>query len=75
MTLNLPLHFGLTLPFGRFPADDVGARNNLQRWLNLPEKLNYETTRQAIHAWEEYGGLVYFHLLLKSLSEKEIIAQ
>lgn len=58
-----------------FPADDVGARNNLQRWLNLPEKLNYETTRQAIHAWEEYGGLVYFHLLLKSLSEKEIIAQ
>ncbi len=57
-----------------FPADDVGARNNLQRWLELPEKLNYETVHQALQPWKEYGGLIYFHLLLKSLSEKKIIA-
>lgn len=56
-----------------FPADDVGARNHLERWLGLPEKLNYETTHQAIEPWKDYGGLIYFHLLLKSLSEKEII--
>jgi DNA-3-methyladenine glycosylase II len=56
-----------------FPADDVGARNNLQRWLELPEKLNYETVHQALKPWKDYGGLVYFHLLLKSLSEKSVI--
>lgn len=62
--------------FGRthiFPADDVGARNHLQRWLGLPEKLNYETVHQALKPWKDYGGLVYFHLLLKSLSEKSVI--
>lgn len=57
-----------------FPADDVGARNHLQRWLGLPEKLNYEAVHQAIKPWREYGGLIYFHLLLKSLSEKSVIA-
>lgn len=56
-----------------FPADDVGARNHLQRWLALPEKLNYGTVHQALKPWKDYGGLVYFHLLLKSLLEKEII--
>lgn len=56
-----------------FPADDVGARNNLQRWLELPEKLNYEAVHQALKPWKDYGGLVYFHLLLKSLSEKSVI--
>lgn len=56
-----------------FPADDVGARNHLQRWLGLPEKLNYEAVHQAIKPWKEYGGLVYFHLLLKSLSEKSVV--
>ncbi len=56
-----------------FPADDVGARNHLQRWLELPKKLNYETVHQALKPWKDFGGLVYFHLLLKSLLEKEII--
>lgn len=56
-----------------FPADDVGARNHLQRWLELPAKLNYETVHQALKPWKDYGGLVYFHLLLKSLSEKSVI--
>lgn len=56
-----------------FPADDVGARNNLQHWLELPEKLNYETVHQTLNSWDEYGGLIYFHLLLKSLSEKGMI--
>ncbi len=57
-----------------FPADDVGARNHLQRWLGLPKKLNYAEVHQALKPWQDYGGLVYFHLLLKSLSEKSIIA-
>ena len=57
-----------------FPADDVGARNHLQRWLGLPEKLNYEAVHYVISPWKGFGGLIYFHLLLKSLSEKSVIA-
>jgi DNA-3-methyladenine glycosylase II len=56
-----------------FPGDDVGARNNLQHWLGLPERLDYRGVRQALQGWEEYGGLIYFHLLLKSLAEKGTI--
>lgn len=57
-----------------FPADDVGARNNLGRWLGLPGPLNSEAVQAALSPWRGYGGLIYFHLLLKSLGEKELIA-
>lgn len=53
-----------------FPADDVGARNNLQRWLDLSGTMTYDNTREALSRWDGYGGLVYFHLLVKSLTEK-----
>jgi DNA-3-methyladenine glycosylase II len=51
-----------------FPGDDVGARNNLVRWLALDEPLNYGGVRRAIRPWDPYGGLIYFHLLLDSLA-------
>jgi DNA-3-methyladenine glycosylase II len=57
-----------------FPGDDVGARNNLQDWLDLPERLDYSGVHQAIYGWEGYGGLIYFHLLLKSLLEKGFVS-
>ena len=57
-----------------FPADDVGARNHLQRWLGVSEKMNYDAVHRALQPWKDYGGLVYFHLLLKSLTEKDLIA-
>jgi len=53
-----------------FPGDDVGARNHLQRWLELPARLDYRGVHQALTDWEKFGGLLYFHLLLKSLDEK-----
>lgn len=56
-----------------FPGDDVGARNHLQSWLRLPEPMNYEEVHKALNRWGAYGGLIYFHLLLKSLTEKGII--
>lgn len=56
-----------------FPADDVGARNHLARWLGYPEKLQYDEVHQTLERWKGYGGLVYFHLLLKSLLEKAVI--
>ncbi len=53
-----------------FPADDAGGRRGLQRWLNLPKKLEYQDTQNLVAKWKPYGGLVYFHLLLNRLSEE-----
>jgi hypothetical protein len=33
----------------------------------------YEEVQKALRHWDAYGGLIYFHLLLKSLAEKGII--
>jgi DNA-3-methyladenine glycosylase II len=52
-----------------FPGDDVGARNNLQRWLRLANPLDYQGVRRALSRWGDYAGLVYFHLLLDRLGE------
>jgi DNA-3-methyladenine glycosylase II len=52
-----------------FPGDDVGARNNLQRWLHLAGPLDYEGVRHTLARWQRFGGLIYFHLLLNRLDE------
>jgi DNA-3-methyladenine glycosylase II len=52
-----------------FPGDDVGARNNLTRWLGLNEDLDYESIGRALARWKKYGGLIYFHLLLDHLAK------
>jgi DNA-3-methyladenine glycosylase II len=62
--------------FGRlnvFPGDDVGARNNLRRWLRLRNPLDYERTKVILQRWQPYGGLVYLHLLLDGLLESGAI--
>lgn len=46
-----------------FPGDDVGARNNLKRLLDL-DLGNYDAVRRAASRWAPYPGLVYFHMLL-----------
>jgi DNA-3-methyladenine glycosylase II len=51
-----------------FPGDDVGARNHLQQWLHLEDPLTYASVRQSLARWQEYGGLIYFHLLLNRLA-------
>jgi DNA-3-methyladenine glycosylase II len=56
-----------------FPGDDVGARRNLEGWLGLPERLDYEGVLRSIAPWGSYAGLVYFHLLLKRLHEAGLI--
>ncbi|HPW19048.1 MAG TPA: DNA-3-methyladenine glycosylase 2 family protein [Candidatus Aminicenantes bacterium] len=69
--------YALLRGFGRthvFPADDVGARNNLRRWLGLAGTLSYAAVHEALEPWRGHGGLVYFHLLLNSLAEKAVIA-
>jgi DNA-3-methyladenine glycosylase II len=50
-----------------FPGDDIGARNNLQRWLGLLESLDYEGVHRTLARWAPFQGLVYLHLLLRGL--------
>jgi DNA-3-methyladenine glycosylase II len=52
-----------------FPGDDVGARNNLRRWLRLRRTLDYEGVRRVLARWSGHAGLVYFHLLLDRLAD------
>jgi DNA-3-methyladenine glycosylase II len=51
-----------------FPGDDVGARNNLRRWLGLPDSLDYASVHEAVAHWQSYAGLVYLHLLVDRLA-------
>jgi DNA-3-methyladenine glycosylase II len=52
-----------------FPGDDVGARNNLERWMRLSKPLDYSRVARVISKWKPYGGLIYFHLLLDRLAK------
>jgi DNA-3-methyladenine glycosylase II len=52
-----------------FPGDDVGARNNLERWLHLRKKLDYDRVQRVLSKWKDYGGFIFLHLLLKSLDD------
>lgn len=64
--------YGLLRGLGRthvFPGDDVGARQNLGRWLHLRRPLDYQRVQQVLSRWRPYGGLIYFHLLLDRLDE------
>jgi DNA-3-methyladenine glycosylase II len=58
-----------------FPGDDVGARNNLARWLNRRDPLDYAGVQDAVRKWQPFAGLVYFHLLLANLAEHGILAE
>lgn len=53
-----------------FPGDDVGARNKLERFLELPSSPDYGQIRSILEPWHPYAGLVYFHLLLDGLAER-----
>jgi DNA-3-methyladenine glycosylase II len=52
-----------------FPGDDVGARNNLARWLKLRTPLDYARVSRVLKKRKRYAGLLYFHLLLDRLDE------
>ena len=58
---------------GVFPGDDVGARNNLRRWLGPDSAVDYDRVKHAVSRWAPYAGLVYFHLLLDGLSRAGLL--
>ncbi|MCL4502759.1 MAG: DNA-3-methyladenine glycosylase 2 family protein [Deltaproteobacteria bacterium] len=51
-----------------FPGDDVGARKRLEAWLNLKEALDYQGVQRIMADFAPFGGLIYFHFLLKGLA-------
>jgi DNA-3-methyladenine glycosylase II len=74
-----PSEYVLLRGLGRlhvFPGDDVGARNNLQRWLGLLEPPDYDGVRRVLAKWAPFQGLVYLHLLLRGLQlERDRLAR
>ncbi len=58
-----------------FPGDDVGAHNKLKRFFDIDTKLDYDTVQELVARWHPYAGMVYFHLLLQSLSETGLVSE
>jgi DNA-3-methyladenine glycosylase II len=53
-----------------FPADDVGARNKLQRFMDLAHPPSRDEIVALLAPWDPYAGMIYFHLLLLGLDER-----
>jgi DNA-3-methyladenine glycosylase II len=58
-----------------FPGDDVGAHSKLRRLFDIDTPLDYESVEHLVARWHPYAGVVYFHLLLDSLSQKGLVSQ
>jgi DNA-3-methyladenine glycosylase II len=56
-----------------FPGDDVGAHNKLRRFFAIDTPLDYDSVQQLVARWHPYAGMVYFHLLLESLSDTGLV--
>jgi DNA-3-methyladenine glycosylase II len=56
-----------------FPGDDVGAHNKLRRFFDIDETLDYDAVKRLVARWQPFAGMVYFHLLLESLSESGFV--
>jgi DNA-3-methyladenine glycosylase II len=56
-----------------FPGDDVGAHNKLRRFFDIEGSLDYDGVARLAARWRPYAGMVYFHLLLDSLSETGLV--
>ncbi len=56
-----------------FPRGDIGAQASLNRWLKAGGRISDIELEDVMSKWRGYGGLVYFHLLLRGLAEKGFI--
>ena len=57
-----------------FPGDDVGAHNSLSRHFAIDTPMDYESVQRLVARWQPYAGMVYFHLLLDSLSRSGFVS-
>ncbi len=55
-----------------FPTGDVGAQNKL-RWLFPPGPEGSNDMSKILTSFQEYGGLLYFHLLLQGLADRGVL--
>jgi DNA-3-methyladenine glycosylase II len=58
-----------------FPGDDVGAHNKLRRLFGIDAPLDHGSVTHLVARWHPYAGVVYFHLLLDSLSRGGLVTQ
>ena len=58
-----------------FPGDDVGAHSKLRRFFDIDTHLDYDSVKRLVARWHPYAGMVYFHLLLESLSETGLVSE
>jgi DNA-3-methyladenine glycosylase II len=58
-----------------FPGDDVGAHNKLRRLFGIDTPLDHEAVGRLVERWHPYAGVVYFHLLLDSLSRAGLVVR
>jgi DNA-3-methyladenine glycosylase II len=58
-----------------FPGDDVGAHNKLRRLFGIDRPLDHGSVQHLVARWQPYAGVVYFHLLLDSLSRDGLVTQ
>ena len=58
-----------------FPGDDVGARRNVQRWLDVEGTLDYDRLAALLAPWRSFAGFIYFSLLLRNLAERGLLAE
>jgi DNA-3-methyladenine glycosylase II len=56
-----------------FPGDDVGAHNKLRHLFGVDTSLDYDAVHRLVARWHPYAGVVYFHLLLDSLSHAGLV--
>ena len=56
-----------------FPGDDVGAHNKLRHLFGIDTALDYDAVHRLVARWQPYAGVVYFHLLLDSLSTAGLV--
>lgn len=56
-----------------FPGKDVGASRNLNRYFGFAAPLDFAGVQNYLSRFHPYEGLIYFHLLLKNLTERGVI--
>ena len=56
-----------------YPSGDIGLQNGLKRWLKLTGKMDSSAVRNVMAKWKQYGGMIYFHLLLEKLGREGLI--
>ncbi|MBS0653022.1 MAG: DNA-3-methyladenine glycosylase 2 family protein [Verrucomicrobia bacterium] len=55
------------------PGDDVGIHKSLMGLLSLRKRPDYDRIKKIEKKWYPYAGLIYFHILLRKLSENKVI--